>query len=176
MSDNPLTGEVADSKLAAVFATRRAAQEAADALIASSGLQSAQVKVIRPDSADVAIKLEPEGGGIWRTIIKAHAKLAVVGGILGLVAFGVLYAMGIPMVVQSPVAAGLVLMAFGITGGLMLGGLVALRPDHDRYVQATRDAMEEGRSTVVVHALSGEQQQAAADFLSSRGGEVTQTL
>ena len=176
MRDNPLTGEVSDSKLAAVFASRSAAQAAADALIASSGLQPTQVKVIRPDSADVAIKLEPEGGGIWRTIIKAHAKLAVVGGVLGLVAFGVLYALGIPMVVQSPIAAALVLLGFGITAGLMLGGLVALRPDHDRYVQATRDAMDEGRSTVVVHALSGEQQKAAAEFLSSRGGEVTRTL
>lgn len=176
MSDNPLTGEVADSKLAAVFATRRAAQEAADALVAGTGLQSAQVKVIRPDSADVAIKLEPEGGGIWRTIVRAHAKLAVAGGIVGLLAFAALYALGIAMVVRSPVAAGLVLLAFGTIGGLMLGGLVALRPDHDRYVQATRDAMEEGRSTVVVHALSGEQQQAAADFLASRGGEVTRTL
>ena len=39
-----------------------------------------------------------------------------------------------------------------------------------------RDAMDEGRSTVVVHALSGEQQKAAAEFLSSRGGEVTRTL
>ena len=176
MSDNPLTGEVADSKLAAVFANRRAAQDAADALVSSTDLQQAQVKVIRPDSADVAIKLEPEGRGIWRTIVRAHAKLGVLGAVLGLVAFGVLYAAGVPMVVQSPVAAGLVLLGFGATAGLMLGGLVALRPDHDRYVQATRDAMEEGRSTVVVHALSGEQQQAAADFLASRGGEVTRTL
>ena len=176
MSDNPLTGEVSDSKLAAVFATRRAAQEAADALVAASDLQAAQVKVIRPDSADVAIKLEPEGGGIWRTIVIAHAKLGVVGAVLGLVAFGILYAIGLPFVVRSPIAAVSVLLAFGATAGLMLGGLVALRPDHDRYVQATRDAMEEGRSTVVVHALSGEQQDAAAQFLSDRGGEVTKTL
>lgn len=176
MSDNPLTGEVADSKLAAVFATRRQAQDAADALIAGSDLQPAQVKVIRPDSSDVAIQLEPEGGGIWRTIIRAHARLGVLGAVLGLVLFGILYATGLPMVVQSPIAAGLVLLGFGTIAGLMLGGLVALRPDHDRYVQATRDALDEGRSTVVVHALSGEQQDAAADFLASRGGEVTRTL
>lgn len=176
MSDNPLTGEVSDSKLAAVFASRREAQDAADALMARTDLQQAQVKVIRPGSADVAIKLEPEGGGIWRTILRAHAKLGVVGAVLGLVAFAILYALGLPMVVQSPVAAGLVLLGFGTIAGLMLGGLVALRPDHDRYVQATRDAMEEGHTTVVVHALSREQQDVAADFLASRGGEVTRTL
>ena len=68
------------------------------------------------------------------------------------------------------------LLGFGITAGLFLGGLVALRPDHDRLVNATHDAMQEGRGTVVVHAFSSEQQQAAADFLSSRGGEVSKTL
>ena len=52
MSDNPLTGEVSDSKLAAVFASRREAQDAADALMARTDLQQAQVKVIRPGSAD----------------------------------------------------------------------------------------------------------------------------
>lgn len=176
MSDNPLTGEVADSKLAAVFETHREARDAADALILHSDLQAAQVKVIRPDSADVAIKLEPEGGGIWRTIVRAHIRLGVVGAVLGLVAFAILYSIGVPMVVQLPVVAALVLFAFGTVGGLMLGGLVALRPDHDRYVQATRDAMDEGRSTVVVHALSGDQQATAAAFLASRGGEVTRTL
>ena len=120
--------------------------------------------------------MSTQGGGIWRTILRAHAKLGVVGAVLGLVAFAILYALGLPMVVQSPVAAGLVLLGFGTIAGLMLGGLVALRPDHDRYVQATRDAMEEGHTTVVVHALSREQQDVAADFLASRGGEVTRTL
>ena len=60
--------------------------------------------------------------------------------------------------------------------GPLLGGLVSLRPDHDRYVHATRDAMEAGRGTVVVHALSVAQRQAASEFLAARGGDVTRTL
>ena len=176
MSDNVLTGEVSNSKLAAVFTSRRAAQDAADALLGTAGLQPVQVKVIAPDATDVAIKLEPEGGGIWRTIVVAHVRLAIVGAVLGVVVFGILMAAGIPMVVQSPWAAGLVLLSFGAVAGLFLGGLVALRPDHDHYVQATRDAMADGNTTVVVHALSAEQQQAAADLLNARGAEVSQTL
>lgn len=176
MSDNVLTGEVSNSKLAAVFATRLAAREAAEALVAASDLQPAQVKVIGPGEADVGIKLEPEGGGIWRTIIVAHARLGVLGAVSGLVVFGVLVALGVPFVVQSPWAAGLVLAGFGAVAGLMLGGLVSLRPDHDRYVHATRDAMEAGQGTVVVHALSTAQQKMAAEFLAQHGGEVTRTL
>ncbi len=176
MSDIPVTGEVSNSKLAAVFDGRRAAQDAAAALCRELDVATSQVKLIAPGSADVDIKLEPEGGGIWRTIILAHMWLGIWGAVLGLLAFGLLYWGGVPFIVQSPVAALLVLLFFGATAGLLLGGLVSLRPDHDRYIQATHDAMEEGRTTVVVHALSHEQRTRAAEFLSARGADVTQTL
>src|SRR5690606_28295086 len=176
MSDVPVTAEVSNHKLAAVFPDARAARAAADALCRDTGLAKAQVKVVTPGSADVAIRLEPEGGGIWRTILRAHLRLGLAGAALALVAFALLYLSGVPFVAQSPVAAALALLFFGTVAGLLLGGLVSLRPDHDRYVHATRDAMQVGRSTVVVHALSAEQNAHAADFLRARGGEVTRTL
>jgi hypothetical protein len=52
----------------------------------------------------------------------------------------------------------------------MLGGLVSLRPDHDRYVAATRDADGRGKHAVVVHAFSEEQRAQAAEFLRAQGG------
>jgi hypothetical protein len=58
----------------------------------------------------------------------------------------------------------------------LLGGLVALRPDHDRYLHATRDAITERRYTVVVQALSAEQRDRAAENLAARGAEVRSTL
>ena len=61
-----------------------------------------------------------------------------------------------------------------IAAHLKLG--VALSPDHDRYVEATRDAMAAGNTTVVVHAFASGQADQAADFLRARGGEVTSTL
>jgi len=176
MSEVPVTGEVSNSKLAAVFDSRRAARDAAIALCRELDVAAPQVKLISPDSADVDIKLEPEGGGIWRTIVRAHLWLGIWGAILGLIAFALLYWGGVPFIVQSPVAAILALLFFGATGGLLLGGLVSLRPDHDRYINATHEAMEHGRTTVVVHALSSEQRSRAAAFLSARGADVTQTL
>ena len=176
MSDNPLTGEVSNSKLAAVFDSGADARDAAAALLSEAGLQPQQVKVVGPDEPDANIKLEPEGRGIWRTILVAHVKLGIVGAILGAIAFGIMMWAGLPFVTRSPVAAAAVTIAFATVGGLLLGGLVSIRPDHDRYVQATHDAMEARRTTVVVHALSKDEQQRASELLSARGAEVTATL
>lgn len=176
MSDMPLTGEVSNSKIAAVFGTTSAARAAAAAVIQALGLQPVQVQVITPDEPRADAKLEPESRGIWRTIVVAHVRLGIVGAIIGALAFGVMMWLGVLYIVQSPWTAGLVMTGFGAVAGLMLGGLVALRPDHDRYIQATHDAMAERRTTVLVHAFSAEQKNAAADFMSARGGEVTKTL
>lgn len=176
MSDHPLTGEVSNSKLAAVFPSIAAAREAAAELPAAAGLEAAQVRVIAPGEPDADVKLEPEGRGIWRTIVIAHVKLGLAGAALGILAFAAMMWAGLPFVTRSPVAAAVATVAFATVGGLLLGGLVAIRPDHDRYVQAARDAMEAERCTVVVHALSREQQQRARAFLEGRGAEVTATL
>jgi hypothetical protein len=176
MSDNPVTGEVSNSKLAAVFNNESAARAAAQAVIAETNLQPMQVKVITPDEPHPGIKMEPEGGGILRTIIKAHLRLGLVGLVAGALLFVLLRWLDVPAVVQSPWAAGMVMTVFGGVAGLFLGGLISLRPDHDRYIHATRDAMAERRTTVVVHALSEEQLAQAKDVLSSRGAEITRTL
>lgn len=176
METSALTGELSNSKVAAVFDDAGKAREAAEAVGAALGLGAAQVQVVVPGEPAVERKLEPESRGIWRTIVIAHMRLGVIGAIAGLLVFAVLYAMGVPFVVSTPWGAALVLLFFGAVGGLFLGGLLSLRPDHDRYVEATRAAMEAGRTTVVVHAFSAGQRDAAAAFLKERGGNVTTTL
>ena len=134
------------------------------------------MQLITPAEPHPGRKLEPESRGVWRTIVVAHVRLGIVGAVVGLLAFAALYAAGLPFIVNSPVAAALVLLFFGTVAGLMLGGLVALRPDHDRYVEAAREAIESGNTKVVVHAFSGDRAGQAADFLRAQGGEVTSTL
>ena len=173
---SPITGELSNSKIAAVFPRAAHAHEAARAVAVALSLGAAQVQVITPAEPHSGRKLEPESRGIWRTIISAHLKLGIAGAAMGVLVFAALHAYGLPFIVNSPVAAGLAMLFFGAVAGLMLGGLVALRPDHHRYVQATRDAMESGKTTVVVHAFSSGQADHAADFLRAQGGEVTSTL
>lgn len=176
MSNLVVTGEVSNSKLVAVFAGPRQARDAAASALAALALQPAQVKVLTPDTADVGIRLEPEGGGIRRTLVVAHLWLGLAGLLAGGLLFGLLVALDLPFVVASPWAAGLAMVGFGAIAGLLLGGLVSLRPDHDPYIHAARDAIAAGRGAVVVHALSAEQQAEAARFLEGRGGDVTRTL
>lgn len=173
---SPITGELSNSKVAAVFPFEAAARDAAQAVAATLSLGAAQVHVITPDDKHPGRKLEPESHGIWRTIVVAHVRLGIAGAVVGLLAFAALYASDILFIVNSPLAAALVLLFFGAVAGLMLGGLVSLRPDHDRYVEATRDAMGAGDTTVVVHAFSAEQADQAAAFLRAQGGDVTSTL
>jgi len=172
----PITGEVSDSKVAAVFQDEFTARQAAANVSSALSLTSGQIQLITPTEPHPGRKLEPESRGIWRTIVIAHVRLGVFGAVVGLLAFAALYSAGFPFIVNSPVAAALVLFFFGGVAGLMLGGLVSLRPDHDRYVEAARDAMASGNSTVVVHAFSGEQRDKAAEFLRAQGGDVTSTL
>ena len=173
---SPITGELSNSKLAAVFPHEAAARAAAQAVSAALSLGSAQVQVITPAESHPGRKLEPESRGIWRTIVVAHVRLGIAGAVAGVMLFAVLYAMGLPFIANSPVAAGLALLFFGTIAGLMLGGLVSLRPDHDRFVEATREAMAVGNTTVVVHAFSADQRNRAAELLRAQGGDVTSTL
>jgi hypothetical protein len=173
---SPLTGELSNSKVAAVFPDEGAARRAAQDVATTLALGAAQVQVITPTEPHPGRKLEPESRGIWRTIVISHVKLGIAGAVVGLLVFVLLYELGIAFVVNSAVAAALVLLGFGATAGLFLGGFVSLRMDHDRYVQAARDAMKAGHTTVVVHAFSMAQREQAADFLRGQGGDVTSTL
>lgn len=176
MTTTLITDEYWNHKLAAVFHSGRTAQTAAQALISRLGLGEAQVQLVAPGEAFPGRKLEPESQGILRTIVVSHIRLGIAGAVFGLLAFATLYVLDIPFIVQSPVASGLVIVTFCLFGGMSVGGLLALRPDHDRYIQATRDAMRAGDTTVVVHAFSRAQQSEAASLLREQGADVTSTL
>ncbi|MBW8367071.1 MAG: hypothetical protein K0M70_04345 [Arenimonas sp.] len=176
MSDLPVTGEVSNSKLAAVFDSQAAAGAARDAVVSRAGLQPAQVKLISPAEPHPNIKLQPEGKGIWRTIVLAHLWFGVGGLVAGALAWAVLMWLGVALIVSSALVSAVAFVFMGAIAGLMLGGLVALRPDQDRYVQATQDAIADRRFSVVVHALSRDEADRAASVLTGLGAEVTRTL
>lgn len=173
---SPLTGEVFNEKVAAIFATAQAAEQAADRLRLDLDLPPAQVQVMRPGEYRPGHRLEPESHGIFRTLVIAHVRLGIVGAVAGALLFGLLYWLGVAWIVNSAWLALGVLMGFGGVAGLMLGGLVTLRPDHDRYVLAVQEAIKSGRFAVIVHAHSREEQRRAAEALQQEGGETVKTL
>lgn len=176
MSDIPVSGEVSNSKLAAVFESEVVARAAVAEVTAGAGLEPAQVKLVTAGEPNPNIKLEPEGQGIWRTIVRAHAWLGGAGVVVGLLVFALMMWLDVPAISASPWTSFVIFVVFGGIAGLLVGGLVSLRPDHDRYVLATQEAIDERKATVIVHALSPEQAESAARVLSRLGANITRTL
>ncbi|MDO5506369.1 MAG: hypothetical protein Q4F49_08820 [Pseudoxanthomonas suwonensis] len=171
-----LTGERSDNKVAAVFATEEAARSVAEGLRTDGGLQPEQVLVVTPRDEHPGRKLQPESRGILHTIILSHYKLAIAGIVLGLLVVAVLYFMDVGAVTRSPAFAAFAAVFFGVSFGLFAGGLISLRPDQDPMVFKVREALDKGRSAVVVHAFSAEQRDLAAQALERNGGETIRTL
>ena len=60
--------------------------------------------------------------------------------------------------------------------GLILGGLVTLRPDHELLINRVKEGLRMGRWVVVVHPTNPDQTTRALTMLHHAGGEVIQTL
>ena len=175
-SETAFSAELSNSKVAAIFADPAAAREAAGRLRQTLQLEEAQVQLIAPGDPRPGRKLEPESQGIFRTMMRAHLRLGLLGAVAGAVVFAVLWAKGIPYIVNSAVMAAAVMVGFGAVAGLFLGGLLTLRPDHDPYITRVYAALEKGRTAVVVHSFSREQNAQALEFLKQFSDEVVATL
>ena len=176
MAGSGSPGETSVHKAAAVFDSAATAQAVADRLRGDAGLAAAQVRVVDAATPRPGRALEPESRGIFRLMLRAHAALGAAGFVLGLVLFAILYRMGIGFVVNAALPAAGAIVFFCTMGGLMLGGLTTLRPDHDPYILTVLDACRDGRAAVVVHGRTAAERDAAADALRAAGGDVVRTL
>lgn len=170
------TEERSNSKVAAICPSGAVARMQATRVRDALHLSERQVQVITPGEARPGRKLEPESHGIFRTMLWSHAKLGVLGVVAGGLLFALLWSQEVAMIVQSPWLSLIALAFFGGIAGLMAGGLVTLRPDHDPYVLKVLGALHEGDSAVIVHALSAEQKRRAQAILEQAGSETTATL
>ena len=173
---SPVSGEASDTKVAAIFEDEGRARRIAAKLRRRLGLRQSQVQVITRHDRHAGRKLEPENKGIFRTMLIAHVKLGLVGAAVGGALFVLLYLSGLQLVTSSPGFAAAVIIAYGGVFGLMAGGLVTLRPDHDPYIHKVYRGLDEGRSAVVVHAFDAAQRKAAQQALDEEGGETIRTL
>lgn len=169
-------GEHSLSKVAAAYGSATDAMLAAQQVERLPHMHRRQVQVVHPHDANWGRKVEPEGVGIWRTAVRAHVTLGTLGFAAGLLLFASLYFAGVEAVVDTPGMSLVAMLLFGSMFGLMAGGLVTIRPDHDAVVRPVREATEEGRWTVVVHPASRQQFDAAVKALRFTGAPVAKTL
>ena len=163
------------TKLAASFRDPTRAAHVADDLRRLPHMHRGQVQVIHPNDGDWGRKVEPEGVGIWRTAVRAHLTCGVVGLVAGALVFAGLYAFGERIVMAAPSITLFAVLMFATMFGLMIGGVLTVRPDHEELLDAVRQAVAAGLWTVVVHPVSGEQERAALHKLRATGAPLART-
>lgn len=177
MKTSAVLGERYTSKVGAIFSSPEAAREAAQEVTRAVGLDASQVRLIEPGDPGESRKLEPESGGIARTLVRSHLTLGCAGAVAGAILAGVLLLTDIRAFTASPWVTLGWLTAFGAVAGLLLGGLVALRPDHDPLNMKVEDAVRDGRHwALVVHVRDHDHERRARSVLERFEGEVIATL
>ena len=169
-----LFGEQSLTLVADTFSDQATAAGAATELRAD--MPQVEVDLVRPRDADFARKMEPESTGIWRTAIRSHLMLGPAGFLLGALASATLVALGWPAAVTSPMLTTLFLATLGLFAGLMLAGLVTLRPDRSRVTLSIRRRNRAGQWAVVAHPRSPAQSDWVVDRLRKAGGTVIRSL
>ncbi len=169
-------GERSLSKVAAVYESEAAAQSAARQVTDLPDIEGRQVQMVRPFDPEWGRRLEPEGVGIWRTAVRAHVTCSIVGMSLAALGFVALWAAGVTAIVTTPVMSLVAMVMCGLMFGLMAGGLITIRPDHDAVVAPVREAVTNGRWSVVVHPSSRSQLAETVRTLGQTGVPIFQTL
>lgn len=177
-----LFGEASLTKVAGLFPDRGQADAAAAALLGTPGLAPGQVRVLGPRDASMGRReifgrtLEPEQRGISRTLFLTHGIFGLLGALAGGLLFLWFYRSGQPMVAASPSLAFGAIVGFATAFGLMLGGLVAIRPDHVWLIASVRSGLKANKWAVIVHPVDVVQTSAARELLLKGGAEILKTL
>lgn len=169
-------GERSLTTVAALFGQAQDARSTAEHVVKDGHLPAQRVKVMGPGDPAMERKLEPEEAGIAHTLIKSHIVLGTFGLFAGLVGAGALILGGVDWAVASPYYTIGVAAAFGAVGGMLLGGLVSLRPDRSVLDIKVETAVQEGRWAVVVHPVNHGEEERALDVLEHSNGEVVRTI
>jgi len=170
------------TKVVGVFPDKAQADAAAARILKTPGMLLDQARVLGPQDARMSHReifsrtLEPEQRGIFKSIFITHGITGLAGGIVGLLLFTWLLRSGQPMVASSPLLAFIAIVGFSITFGLLLGGLLTIRPDHVWLITAVRGALKKNQWAVVVHPLDTDQTEAARQVLDASGGQVLKSL
>ena len=175
-------GERSLTKVAGIYPSAQSAEDARARLLRSGKWAEGQVVLLTPSDARMsrrgimARKMEPESRGIFRTILRAHLFTGLVGFAVGVVAWWWLWRTGNPLIGRSPGLSFVAFAFFGTVFGLMVGGLISLRPDHARVINIVRNALRAGQWAAVAHPLDAQQADDAVQMLRTGSERVERSL
>lgn len=164
-----LIEEDCPGKVSGEFADSHSARLAKDALVSEAALDPDHVKIIKPDDAALSRKLEPESHGIALTLVKTHVVLGLAGLLCGLVVSFLLVRFGPALAASSPFLTTIGITTIATFAGLILAGLISLRPDHDPLIIKAKESQRAGHWTVVAHTADSRESVRAQEVLKHRG-------
>lgn len=176
MTWGALFGERSITKVVGVFEHEKEAVESKEKLKERIGLSGEQLKLVGPDEKRYGRKLEPEGQGIARTAVRAHVIFGVAGLLVGVLIWAAIYALGWDALRSSPGLAAIPILFFSTVGGLMLGGLITARPDHEIIILHVREAVELGKWSLIVHPRTSAQCDQAEEILNETTNAVWRSV
>lgn len=164
-------------KVGAVFESEAAAKNAVKSLVSEGAINLQNIELVEPRDGSFEHKVEPEDKGIARTLLKSHLVLGAVGLLAGLLASTLLVTVGPQLTRANPAFTFIPLTLICVFLGLLLAGLVSLRPDHDRLINKSRNAAKSGRWSVVVHTANTEEKQRAKNVMKKKSAKsVAETI
>lgn len=176
MTWQALFGERSTTKLVGIFEHEKEAVSVMEKLKQQVGLRGEQLQLVYPGEEHYDRKLEPEVRGVARTAVRAHAILGVAGLLVGILIWAALYALNWEALRSSPGLAAIAILFFATMGGLMLGGLITARPDHEVVILHVREAVEQGKWSLLVHPRTSVQCDQAEMMLNETTSEVWRSI
>ena len=164
------------SKVGALFWTLRDARRIVDKIQHDPATESVEVTVLHPTDTDVDSKLQPDSQGVKRTLFRTHRNFSLIGIGAGLGIFCLALLLDAREVTASPLLAATVLTFAGAICGLILAGLISLRPDHDKLLRLSSRARKSGCWMVVAHTGDPAQSVRAREHMRTRAVKTVATL
>lgn len=135
-----------------------------------------EVALIGPDDPHAGMKFEPEQAGIWKTAIRSHVVLGLLGALAGAVGAWGLAVADWQAATLSIGYATLFLAVVGGFAGMILAGLLTIRPDHGYVIRRLREALKRRRWAVVVRPLKRSHAPVAMEELRRVGAAPLRSL
>lgn len=171
--------EIQDEKhtgrVAAIYNNEAAAKAAKQKLI-DNGISPGTINIVRPDDSNLSKKIEPESQGIYKTLVKSHGWLGLIGIVVGIVIATILVLVGPEMTRSNPLYTYFVFIFFGVIYGMMMAGGISLRPDHDPLITKTVEASHEHQWTVIVQTDDREDIDLVKELLEESAISMSETL
>lgn len=164
-------------KVGGVFESEAAAKNAVKSLVSEGAINLQNIELLEPRDRSFEEKVEPEDKGIALTLARSHIILGAAGLLAGLLVSTLLVTVGPQLARANPLFTFIPLALIGVFLGLLLAGLISLRPDHDRLINKSRKSARAGRWSVVVHTASTEEKQRAKNVMKKRSAKsVAETI